>query len=177
MTQAVGAGGSSTRRIGRVMGIGAQHKGVSDMRKPILTALIAGALSAAPLVAFGQTSTAKAPAPAPAAKQSSTASASSASQSASKTESTTHSTRGVVKSINDSTLVITRSGKKAGDMTLALNSSTHRDGSIAVGTPVSVRYMHEGKEYVATAITAQAKAPAQSKPSASSTSTSSTPKK
>jgi hypothetical protein len=175
MTQAVGAGGSSTRRIGRVMGIGAQHKGVSDMRKPILTALIAGALSAAPLVAFGQTSTAKAPAPA--AKQSSTASASSASQPASKSESTTHSTRGVVKSINDSTLVITRSGKKAGDMTLALNSSTHRDGSIAVGTPVSVRYMHEGKDYVATAITAQAKAPAQSKPSASSTSTSSTPKK
>jgi hypothetical protein len=144
------------------------------MRKPILTALIAGALSAAPLVAFGQTTNAKAPAPA--AKQSSTASASSASQPASKSESTTHSTRGVVKSISDSTLVITRSGKKAGDMTLALNSSTHRDGTIAVGTPVSVRYMHEGKDYVATAITAQAKA-AQSKPSASSTATSSTPKK
>jgi hypothetical protein len=145
------------------------------MRKPILTALIAGALSVAPIVAFGQTSTAKAPAPA--AKQSSPTSP--ASQPASKSESTTHSTRGVVKSINDSTLVITRSGKKAGDMTLTLNSSTHRDGSIAVGTPVSVRYMHEGKDYVATAITAQqAKAPAaQSKPSASSTSTSSAPKK
>jgi len=137
------------------------------MRKPILTALIAGALSAAPIVAFGQTSTAKAPA----AKQSSTTSTSSASQPAAKSESTTHSTRGVVKSINDSTLVITRSSKKnPGDMTLALNSSTHRDGTIAVGTPVSVRYTHEGKTYTAMAITAQqAKAPA--KPSASSTST------
>ena len=144
------------------------------MRKPVLTALIAGALSAAPLVAFGQTSTAKAPA----AKQSSTASASSASQSATKSESNTHSTRGVVKSINDSTLVITRRGKQAGELTLALNSSTHREGNIAVGTPVSVRYTHEGKDYVATAISAQqAKAAAApAKPSASSTSTSA-PKK
>jgi hypothetical protein len=149
-------------------------EGVTDMRKPILTALIAGALSAAPLVAFGQTSTAKAPA-----KPSSTASQSTASQPASKSDATAHSTRGVVKSINDSTLVITRSGKKAGEMTLALNSSTHREGNIAVGTPVSVRYMHEGKTFVATAITAQqAKATAApAKPSASSTSTSSASKK
>jgi hypothetical protein len=138
------------------------------MRKPLLTALVAGALSAAPLVAFGQTTTAKAPA-----KASSTASQATPSQASAKSESTTHSTRGVVKSINDSTLVITRSGKNAGDMTLALNSSTHREGTVAVGTPVSVRYMHEGKNYVATAITAQpGKAPAaQAKPSASSTST------
>jgi hypothetical protein len=144
------------------------------MRKPILTVLFAGALTAAPLVAFGQTSTAKAPA-----KPSSTASQSTATQPASKSNATTHSTRGVVKSINDSTLVITRSGKKAGEMTLALNSSTHRDGTIAVGTPVSVRYMHEGKEFVATAISArQPKAAAAPvKPSASSTSTSSAPKK
>src|SRR5437660_10305128 len=105
------AGGSSTRPDPPRDVYRDQHKGVSSMRKPILTALIAGALSAAPLVAFGQTSTAKAPA-----KPSATAS-----QSSSKSESTTHSTRGVVKSINDSTLVITRSGKKAGEMTLALN--------------------------------------------------------
>ena len=147
------------------------------MRKPILTALVAGALSAAPLVAFGQTSTANPPA-----KPSSTASPATPSPAApsqpaaksqpAKNESAAHSTRGVVKSINDSTLVITRSGKNAGDMTLALNASTHREGTIAVGTPVSVRYTHEGKNFVATAITAQAKAPAaQAKPSASSTST------
>jgi len=153
------------------------------MRKSIFTALVAGALSAAPLVAFGQTSTATAPA-----KPSSTATQPTPSQPAAKSQpatknesaakngSATHSTRGVVKSINDSTLVITRSGKNAGDMTLALNSSTHRDGAIAVGTPVSVRYMHEGKNFVATAITAQKAAATQAKPSASSTSTT-TPKK
>ena len=137
------------------------------MRKAIFTALAVGALSAAPLVAFGQTTTAKTPA-----KPAATASSSSTTPAA-KSEATTHSTRGVVKSINDSTLVITRSGKHAGEITLSLNSSTHRDGSIAVGTPVSVRYMHEGKNYVATAITAQqAKAPAaQSKPSASQSTT------
>ena len=143
------------------------------MRKPLLTALVAGALSAAPLVAFGQTTTAKAPAKASSTASQATPSQPSASQPSAKNESTAHSTRGVVKSINDSTLVITRSGKNAGDMTLALSSSTHREGTIAVGTPVSVRYMHEGKNFVATAISAQqAKAPAaQAKPSASSTST------
>ena len=143
------------------------------MRKSILTALVAGALSAVPFVAFGQTSTANAPA-----KPAAAATPATPSQPAAKSEAATHSTRGVVKSINDSTLVITRSGKNAGDMTLALNSSTHRDGTIAVGTPVSVRYTHEGKTYTAMAITAQqAKAPAApAKPSASSTSTA-TPKK
>jgi hypothetical protein len=150
-----------------------KHKGVTGMRKPLLTALVAGALSAAPLVAFGQTTTAKAPAKASSTASQATPSQPSASQPSAKNESTAHSTRGVVKSINDSTLVITRSGKNAGDMTLALSSSTHREGTIAVGTPVSVRYMHEGKNFVATAISAQqAKAPAaQAKPSASSTST------
>ena len=148
------------------------------MRKPILTALVAGVLSAAPLVAFGQTGTASAPAkPASTAGQA-TPSPATPSQPAAKNESATHSTRGVVKSINDSTLVITRSGKNAGEMTLALNASTHRDAGIAVGTPVSVRYTHEGKNFVAMAITAQqAKAPATpAKPSASSTS-SAAPKK
>ena len=67
----------------------------------------------------------------------------------------THSTAGVVKSMDDSTLVITRSGKNAGEMTLSLNTSTQRKGTIAVGTPVSVRYHDDGAMHVATAITAQ----------------------
>jgi hypothetical protein len=40
-------------------------------------------------------------------------------------------------------------------MTLALNASTARQGSIAVGAPVSVRYKKDGKSYVATAISVQ----------------------
>jgi len=49
----------------------------------------------------------------------------------------THATTGVVKSIDDSTLVIARSGKK-GDMTFAVSPSTHREGSVAAGTPEPV---------------------------------------
>ena len=60
-----------------------------------------------------------------------------------------------VKSLDATTLVITRAGKRAGDMTFMLNASTQRDGSVAVGTPVSVRYQMEGKDNVALAITAE----------------------
>lgn len=62
---------------------------------------------------------------------------------------------GVVKSIDTSTLVITRSGKKPAEMTFTLNSSTQREGAIEVGSAVSVRYLEEGKALVATAVTAQ----------------------
>ncbi len=49
-------------------------------------------------------------------------------------------------------MVITRSGKQAGEMTFDLNASTHREGAIHVGAPVSVRYRDNGGMHVATAI-------------------------
>ena len=67
----------------------------------------------------------------------------------------THATKGTVKSIDASTLVITRKGKTGGVMTFALNPATHLQGTVAVGTSVDVRYREDGKTYVATAITAQ----------------------
>ena len=67
----------------------------------------------------------------------------------------THATRGIVKSVDDTALVITRTGKMHGDMTFAINADTHREGTLAVGTPVAVRYHANGKTYMATAITAQ----------------------
>lgn len=73
-----------------------------------------------------------------------------------------HSVKGTVKSIDASTLVITKSGKAGGDMTFTLNADTKRDGSPAVGSPVSVRYRSEGSNNVATAVTAQAAKPAKS---------------
>jgi hypothetical protein len=73
----------------------------------------------------------------------------------------THATHGVVKSVDDNMLVITRTGKAGGEMTFALDPATHRQGTVAVGTQVDVRYHEDGKTYVATAITAQ-----QSKPKA-----------
>jgi hypothetical protein len=66
-----------------------------------------------------------------------------------------HAMTGVVKSINDTTLVITRSGKQTGEMTFEVDAKTHREGTVAVGAPVSVRYREEGKNHIATAITVQ----------------------
>ena len=72
-----------------------------------------------------------------------------------------HATTGTVKSIDDATLVITRAGKKGGEMAFTLNTSTTRQGTPAVGSPVSVRYREDGKTLIATAITVQhAKHPA-----------------
>jgi hypothetical protein len=62
-----------------------------------------------------------------------------------------HATRGVVKTIDNNTLVITR-GRNQKEMTFSLTSSTRRDGTIAVGSPVSVRFEREGKADVATAV-------------------------
>ena len=110
------------------------------MRHTIAATLLAGTFTAfLPAVAIGAS-------PAPGAqtsgKHTTTATAA------------THATTGVVKSIDDSTLVITRSGKK-GEMSFAVSPETHREGSVAVGSQVSVRYHENGKMYTATAITAQ----------------------
>ena len=66
-----------------------------------------------------------------------------------------HSVKGVVKSIDASSLVITKSGKAGGEMTFTLNADTKRDGAPAVGSPVSVRYRADGGSMVATAVSAQ----------------------
>jgi hypothetical protein len=63
-----------------------------------------------------------------------------------------HSVKGVVKSIDASSLVISRSGKAGSDMTFTLNADTKKDGAPAVGSSVSVRYRTEGSTNVATAV-------------------------
>lgn len=72
-----------------------------------------------------------------------------------------HSVKGTVKSMDASTLVITKSGKAGGDMTFTLNADTKKDGAPAVGSAVSVRYRTEGSTNVATAVAAQAPKPAK----------------
>ena len=107
------------------------------MNKQITSALLAGVLSLVPVVgmAAAQKSTAAKP--------------------AAKASTATHATRGTVKSIDDSTLVITSTGKNHSDMTFTVNGSTQREGTIAAGTPVSVRYHEDGKTNIATAIHAE----------------------
>jgi hypothetical protein len=60
-------------------------------------------------------------------------------------------------------MVITRAGKNGGDMTFSLDSSTHRDGTIATGSNVSVRYHTEGSSNIATAVKAEAPKVAKTK--------------
>ena len=107
------------------------------MNRKIASALLAGVLSLVPVAGM-----------AAAQKPASTKPAAKASMA-------THATRGTVKSIDDSTLVITSTGKNHGDMTFTVNASTQREGTIAAGTPVSVRYHEDGKTNVATAIHAE----------------------
>ena len=65
------------------------------------------------------------------------ASASGATGSADRT--TVHTTRGIVKSVDSKAIVVARP-KGRGDITFKLRPSMHRDGTIAVGSDVSVRY-------------------------------------
>ena len=75
-----------------------------------------------------------------------------------------HSTSGTVKSVSDTQLVITKSGKKATDETFVVNSSTEKKGTIDTGAHVQVRYTMDGKNMVATSINAAAaKAPKPAK--------------
>jgi hypothetical protein len=67
-----------------------------------------------------------------------------------------HATTGTVKSIDDTRLVIARPGKKGGEMTFAVGPSTHREGTVTVGSKVSVRYEQDGNTRMATAISAGA---------------------
>lgn len=108
------------------------------MKKQMTAALLAGALSLVPAAGFAATQGA-APAPPRAAH-------------ASKPARATHAVRGVVRSIDDKSLVLTESGGKHAEETFALNASTQRTGSIAPGTAVSVRYREDGATHVATAI-------------------------
>jgi hypothetical protein len=66
----------------------------------------------------------------------------------------THSVRGIVKSVDASTLVISRSGRRPADLTFALCGSTVREGQIAIGRLVSIRYVMNGDTRMATAVSA-----------------------
>lgn len=91
----------------------------------------------------------------------------SASSSAKKTATpASHTVKGTVKSLDDSTLVL--SPKKSSEMTFVVDINTAKQGSPTVGSEVSVKYHNEGKTMMATAITAQpVKQVASSKPAAS----------
>jgi len=63
----------------------------------------------------------------------------------------THATRGVVEHIDDAALGIVRFAHR-GVMTFVLTADTRREGRIAVGAVVAVRYREEGGRNIATAV-------------------------
>jgi hypothetical protein len=67
----------------------------------------------------------------------------------------THATKGVVKSVDATSLVIARSATQRMDMAFVLNPATQREGDVAIGALVEVRYRTEKKQQVATAIKVQ----------------------
>lgn len=106
--------------------------------KIVHAAAIASLLVAAPLFAQTTTPTKPAAKAAPAPKPAATAAV--------------HATKGVVKSVDATTLVITKTAGKGPETTFVLNASTQKQGDIAVGASVDVRYHAEGKAKVATAV-------------------------
>jgi hypothetical protein len=71
----------------------------------------------------------------------------------------THATKGVVKSIDATSLVITRSGRKAKEQTFAMDAATHQVGSVTVGATVEVRYRTADGHRVATVVSVQESRP------------------
>ncbi len=128
------------------------EQGEALMRRICTVATLALALAAVPAIGFGFT------------PSSPNQAAASAKSKPSKTTVATQTTSGVVKSVDESKLVITRAGKKPGDMTFMLNGSTHRAGTIEPGARVSIRYTVEQGSNLAAAVTAQAPKTASKKP-------------
>ena len=115
------------------------------------TAFLIGMI-AVPAMALAQTAPAtKAPAttPAPAAAQGTTKPAAKAAPA----KETVHATKGVVKSIDATTLVVTPA--KGKDVTFVLNSTTVKTGTPAVGSSVQVHYKMDGSQNIATAVSVQ----------------------
>jgi hypothetical protein len=104
----------------------------------VRTSLLIATLVLTPAFGFAQGSQKPTPKPTPAAAAS-------------------HSTTGTVKSVDGTSLVITKASGTPKEMTFVLNDSTQKKGTIATGAAVEVRYKTEGKSMVATAVTVQVK--------------------
>jgi len=114
------------------------------MKKMLQAAVVAAAVLAVPAMSL--------------AAQTKTAGAPPAKSTTHKTESTaTHSAKGVVKSMDATSLVVTEKGK---DVSYVLDASTKKEGDPAVGSTVTVMYKTEGTQHVATDVKAAAAKPA-----------------
>jgi hypothetical protein len=72
----------------------------------------------------------------------------------------THAMKGVIKTVDDKTLVVSQKPGAGHEMTFVLNPSTERVGTMSVGSTVDVRYRTEAKRHIATAVTVVGEKPA-----------------
>jgi hypothetical protein len=80
-----------------------------------------------------------------------------AAQRATPKEIATHATKGVIKTVSSTTLVVTtRTSGKRTDTTFVLTPSTHKEGALAAGSTVEIRYRTDGRQKIATAVTVEA---------------------
>ena len=114
------------------------------MKKMLQAAVVAAAVLAVPSMSLAAQTTKPAPAAKTSAKKTATAAA--------------HSAKGVVKSMDATSLVVTEKGK---DVTYVLDPSTKKEGDPAVGSNVTVKYKTEGTQHVATDVKASAAKPAK----------------
>ena len=110
------------------------------MRKMNTASIAMGALLILPALSLAATRTVTAPPTGVASSYTTT------------TKAPMHSMRGVVKSIDATTLVIERSPQSEGKTSLALNPSTEGLGDVKVGSTVVVRYRTEAHQRIATAV-------------------------
>jgi hypothetical protein len=124
------------------------------MRQMRTAAIVLGAILAVPVIGHAAPGTAR--------SQAKTATAKGV------TSARIHSVRGVVKSVDPTTLVIERGGKKKKDMTFAMDAATHRNGEINVGSTVAVRYKTEASKVMALSVQPVKQRPAARKAAAAS---------
>ena len=65
----------------------------------------------------------------------------------------THAMKGVIKTVDDKTLVVSEKAGSSHEMTFVLDPSTEKVGTMSVGSTVDVRYRTEAKRHIATAVT------------------------
>jgi len=118
------------------------------MKKMLQAAVVAAAVLAVPAMSLAaQTKPATAPASKSTTKKADTGATH------------THTAKGVVKSMDATSLVVTEKGK---DVSYVLDPSTKKEGDPAVGSTVTVMYKTEGTQHVATDVKAAAAKPAHS---------------
>lgn len=67
----------------------------------------------------------------------------------------THATSGIVKSVDQTSLVLQRKTGVHGELRFVLTSATERVGEVTVGSTVEVRYRLDGHQRIATAVSAE----------------------